>query len=46
MKQRDENWDKFRISDEWNEMKVKPEYANTVSKVRKKFLIPLDFSQL
>ncbi|MEN8118571.1 MAG: NIPSNAP family protein [Bacteroidota bacterium] len=46
MEQRNANWDKFRTSDEWNTMKVKQEYANTVSKVRKKFLTPMDFSQI
>ena len=46
MEQRNDNWTKFVNSDEWNTMKVKPEYANTVSKVRKKFLIPLDYSQI
>ncbi|MFW5756857.1 MAG: NIPSNAP family protein [Tangfeifania sp.] len=46
MEERDANWAKFVSSDEWNVMKVKPEYANTVSKVRKKFLLPMDFSQI
>lgn len=46
MEQREENWGKFGASDGWNEMKGKPEYANTVSKVRKKFLVPLDYSQI
>src|SRR6056297_1388877 len=46
MEQRDANWAKFVSSDEWNVMKVKPEYANSVSKVRKKFLLPMDFSQI
>ncbi len=46
MAEREANWDKFRISDEWNTMKNKPEYADTVSKVNKKFLTPMDFSQI
>lgn len=46
MDERNANWDVFRKSDEWNTMKVKTEYANTVSKVRKKFLLPVDFSQI
>lgn len=46
MEERDANWDKFRVSDEWNTMRVKEEYADTVSKVRKKFLTPMDFSQI
>jgi hypothetical protein len=46
MEQRETNWGKFGSSNEWNEIKDKPEYANTVSKVRKKFLLPADFSQI
>ncbi len=46
MEEREANWNRFRISDEWNTMRVKQEYANTVSKVRKKFLIPADYSQI
>jgi hypothetical protein len=46
MEQRDANWEKFRVSDEWNTMRVKEEYADTVSKVRKIFLTPMDFSQI
>ncbi|HKI87831.1 MAG TPA: NIPSNAP family protein, partial [Draconibacterium sp.] len=46
MEERDANWAKFSSSDEWNTMKNKPEYANTVSLVKRKFLTPADFSQL
>ncbi|MCK3682477.1 NIPSNAP family protein [Maribellus sp. YY47] len=46
MEEREANWAKFVGSAEWNAMKDKPEYANTVSKVKKRFLIPADFSQL
>lgn len=46
MAEREANWAKFGSSDEWNTMKVKDEYANTVSKVNKKFLTPMDFSQI
>jgi hypothetical protein len=46
MEERDANWAKFGSSPEWNTMKVKPEYANTVSKVKRVFLTPLDFSQI
>jgi len=46
MDEREANWNKFRISDEWNTMRVKQEYANAVSKVRKKFLVPADYSQI
>jgi hypothetical protein len=46
MEEREANWQKFRVSDEWNTMRVKEEYADTVSKVRKIFLKPMDFSQI
>lgn len=46
MKERDEKWKKFGESDGWNQLKVKPEFANTVSVVNKVFLVPLDYSQI
>lgn len=46
MDERNTNWDKFKTSEVWNTMKAKPEYANTVSTVNKKFLVPLDYSQI
>ncbi len=46
MEEREANWQKFGSSNEWNTMKDKEIYANTVSKVRKKFLTPMDFSQI
>ncbi len=46
MEQREANWKKFRESQEWSSMKDKPEYANTVSIVNKRFLVPLDYSQI
>jgi hypothetical protein len=46
MDERQTNWAKFSSSPEWREMSGKTEYANTVSLVKKKFLIPADFSQL
>lgn len=46
MDERNTKWDIFRKSEAWSTMKVKPEYSNTVSKVRKKFLLPVDFSQI
>lgn len=46
MEERTANWARFSSSPEWNTMRVKPEYANTVSKVNKKFLVPLDYSQI
>ncbi len=44
MEERDALWAKFGPSPEWREMSSKEEYANTVSKIHKKFLIPADFS--
>lgn len=46
MKERDDKWKKFSDSDAWNQLKVKSEYANTVSVVNKVFLVPLDYSQI
>jgi len=46
MDERNANWEKFGSSDEWNKMKNKEIYADTVSKVKKKFLVPLKFSQI
>lgn len=40
MAHRDEVWAKFRVHPDWNTMKEKPEYLNTVSKVNKIFLVP------
>lgn len=44
--EREANWKKFIESPEWKTMSGKPIYADTVSKVRKKFLIPTDYSQI
>ena len=46
MAQREEIWAKFRVHPDWNTMKEKPEYLNTVSKVNKIFLIPEEGSQI
>jgi len=46
MKERDDKWKKFGESEGWNQLKIKPEYANTVSVVNKVFLVPLDYSQI
>lgn len=46
MEEREANWNKFRISDEWKVMSGKEIYADTVSKVRKIFLTPMDISQI
>ncbi len=41
MAERDANWKKFIDHPEWNAMKVKPEYANNLSNIRKTFLTPI-----
>ena len=46
MEERKANWKKFGDSAEWNALKNKPEFANTVSVVNKVFLVPLDYSQI
>lgn len=46
MDEREANWKKFVDSAEWKEMSGKAIYADTVSKVRKKFLTPTDYSQI
>jgi len=46
MEERKANWKKFGDSSEWNVLKSKPEFANTVSVVNKVFLVPLDYSQI
>lgn len=43
---RNEAWAKFGPHPEWIAMRDKPEYANTVSKVRKIFLLPEEGSQI
>lgn len=43
MQERDALWAKFGPSPEWRAMSSKEEYANTVSKIHKIFLIPADF---
>lgn len=46
MEERTENWKKFSSAPEWREMSASPEYANTVSVVNKKFLVPAKYSQI
>jgi hypothetical protein len=46
MEERTANWARFSASDEWKTMRGKPEYADTVSKVKKIFLTPIDISQI
>lgn len=44
MEERDALWSTFGPSPEWKVMSAKEEYANTVSKIHKKFLVPVDLS--
>jgi hypothetical protein len=46
LEERDANWKKFSDSEAWKNMSAKPIYADTVSKVHKKFLVPTDYSQI
>jgi len=46
MTERNQKWEKFGADPDWNRIKVLPEYANTVSKIIKKFLEPLPYSQV
>jgi len=46
MEERDANWQKFVSSDEWKTMSSKEIYKDTVSKVRRKFLTPMELSQI
>ena len=39
-------WEKFQKHPEWVKMRDLPKYADTVSQIEKKFLVPTDFSQL
>ncbi|WP_339706629.1 NIPSNAP family protein [uncultured Kriegella sp.] len=41
MDEHDANWKRFSSNSDWETMKVKEEYANTVSNIRKIFLTPL-----
>ncbi len=40
MAERDANWAKFGSHPDWHEMRAKEEYANTVSNIRREFLVP------
>lgn len=46
MADRDATWGKFGSSDEWKKMSSKPEFADTVSNIRRVFLTPTDYSQV
>jgi hypothetical protein len=46
MADRDAAWGRFGAHEEWNTMRVKPEYADTVSNIHKIFLTPAEYSQV
>jgi len=46
IEERDAAWNPFSTSQEWATMRVKPEYADIVSNIRRLFLKPLSFSQV
>ena len=46
MEERDANWDKFRVHPDWKRVSALPEYANSVSDIKRTFLTPLEYSQL
>jgi hypothetical protein len=45
MADRDATWNRFGASEEWKKMVVKAEYADTVSNIRRTFLVPASYSQ-
>ena len=46
MAERDANWAKFSADDVWKRISKAPEYANTVSKIYRTFLVPTAYSQV
>ncbi len=46
MEERDASWDTFVNHPDWNTMKVKPEYSDSVSNIIRIFLTPTDYSQV
>jgi len=46
MAERDSNWSDFVKHPDWNTMKVKPEYADSVSNIVRVFLKPTAYSQV
>lgn len=43
MEEHDRNWDAFRKHPDWKAMSGDPQFANTVSKIRKVFLKPVNY---
>jgi hypothetical protein len=46
MQERDANWAAFGNDADWKRVSADPQYANTVSNIRKVFLEPLPYSQI
>ncbi len=46
MDERDKNWAAFLADADWKTLVKDPKYANSVSKINKTFLVPVDYSQL
>ena len=46
MEERDANWKKFIVHPDWKRIFNLPEYANSVSDIKRTFLKPLSYSQL
>lgn len=46
MEERDANWDEFRTHPDWKALSSEEQYANSVSNIIRRFLLPLDFSQV
>ena len=46
MEERDKNWAAFSADADWKRVSSAPEYANTVSNIRRVFLEPLPYSQV
>ena len=40
------HWDAFRASPTWDKLKNDPQYADTVSKITNRFLVPTPYSQI
>ena len=40
------HWDAFRASPTWDKLKNDPQYADTVSKIYNRFLVPTSYSQI
>jgi hypothetical protein len=46
MNERDQNWQAFINHPDWKRVSKLPEYANTVSRIDRTFLVPTDYSQV